>query len=136
MKLIALWISVVATIYHAVPEQTSDSPHIAAWGFTINLQNPKEHRIIAVSRDLEKKGFNNGSLVCVSNAGPMNGVWVVRDRMNKRWEGRIDFLVNETRKYGKWEEVNIKLMARHGFDMLSTYSDPLWNGQTCRDVKN
>ena len=48
---------VVATIYHAVPGQTDDTPDITATGFVIDLNNPKKHRIVAVSRDLEKIGF-------------------------------------------------------------------------------
>lgn len=73
------------------------------------MDNPELHRIIAVSRDLEAKGFKMNSVVLVSNAGEMNGLWVIRDRMNKRWENRIDFLVDTTMKYGKWNNVKIEL---------------------------
>jgi hypothetical protein len=62
-----------------------------------------------VSRDLEAKGFKMNSIVVVSNAGDMDGLWVIRDRMNKRWTSRIDFLVDETLKGGKWNNVKIKL---------------------------
>jgi len=73
------------------------------------MDNPESHRIIAVSRDLETKGFKMNSIVVVSNAGDMDGLWVIRDRMNKRWTNRIDFLVDETLKGGKWNNVKIKL---------------------------
>ena len=73
------------------------------------MDNPELHRIIAVSRDLEAKGFKMNSIVVVSNAGDMDGLWVIRDRMNKRWTNRIDFLVDETLKGGKWNNVKIKL---------------------------
>tara|TARA_R110002012_G_scaffold279442_1_gene467454 strand:+ start:505 stop:741 length:237 start_codon:yes stop_codon:yes gene_type:complete len=73
------------------------------------MENPESHRIIAVSRDLEAKGFKMNTVVVVSNAGKMNGLWVIRDRMNKRWTNRIDFLVDETMKAGKWNNVKIKL---------------------------
>ena len=109
MKTIALWVSVVATIYHAVPGQTDSTPNITATGFTINMEKPMSHRIIAVSRDLEKKGFTTGQKVCVENAGKLSGVWTIRDRMNKRWTNRIDFLVNTDMKYGKWDNVKIKI---------------------------
>ena len=49
------------------------------------------------------------TVVVVSNAGEMNGLWVIRDRMNKRWTNRIDFLVDETMKGGKWTNVKIEL---------------------------
>lgn len=112
MKTIALWVSVVATIYHAVPGQTDDTPNITATGFTINMDNPRSHNLIAVSRDLEKKGFTMGQKVCVTNAGPMNGIWTIRDRMNKRWTNRIDFLVNTNRKLGKWNNVKIRIVTK------------------------
>ena len=73
------------------------------------MNNPEIHRIIAVSRDLEAKGFTMNKLVIVSNAGDMDGLWVIRDRMNKRWTKRIDFLVDTTMKGGKWTNVKIKL---------------------------
>ena len=73
------------------------------------MSNPEIHRIIAVSRDLEAKGFKMNTVVVISNAGKMNGLWVIRDRMNKRWTNRIDFLVDKTMKGGKWNNVKIKL---------------------------
>ena len=73
------------------------------------MKNPEIHRIIAVSRDLEAKGFKMNSIVVINNAGDMDGLWVIRDRMNKRWTNRIDFLVDETLKGGKWNNVKIKL---------------------------
>lgn len=103
-----LSILVTATVYNAVPSQTDSTPHITATGFVINVENPIEHRIIAVSRDLEQKGFTMGTAVCVENAGKMNGVWTVRDRMNKRWRNKIDFLVNEETTLGKWDDVIIR----------------------------
>jgi len=110
MKTVLLLYSIVtATIYHAVEGQTDDTPNITATGFTINMEDPMSHRIIAVSRDLEKKGFTMGKKVCVENAGHLSGVWTIRDRMNKRWENRIDFLVNTNMKYGKWDNVKIKI---------------------------
>ena len=94
---------VTATIYHATPEQT-DSNKI------IDLGNPLKHRWIAVSRDLEAKGLTFGVKVCVTGAGDLDGVWTVQDRMNKRWKHRIDFLVNEDLKGGKWENVRVEII--------------------------
>ena len=102
-------LTVTATIYHATIGQTDSTPNITATNFKINMDNPESHRIIAVSRDLETKGFKMNTVVVISNAGDMNGLWVIRDRMNKRWTNRIDFLVDETMKGGKWTNVKIKL---------------------------
>lgn len=102
---------VTATIYHAVPSQTDDTPFITASNKQINPDNPGMHRWIAVSRDLEELGYTFGTQVCVENAGSMNGVWTVQDRMNKRWKKRIDFLVNTTIKGGKWNNVKIRIIC-------------------------
>jgi len=99
-----------ATIYHAVEGQTDSTPLITASGKHINPNNPAGHRWIAVSRDLEKLGFVFGEKVLVTGAEQMDGVYVVEDRMNRRWTKRIDFLVNETMKGGRWKGVRIKLI--------------------------
>lgn len=98
-----------ATIYHAVPEQTNADHLTTASLRKINQENPMGHRWIAVSRDLEELGFVFGVEVCVENAGIMNGIWRVEDRMNRRWTNRIDFLVNQNITGGKWENVKITL---------------------------
>jgi 3D (Asp-Asp-Asp) domain-containing protein len=105
--LILAAVTVIATIYHAVPGQTDDTPFITASNKKINKDNPAGHRWIAVSRDLEKLGFTLGTKVCIENAGEMDGEWIIEDRMNKRWTKKIDFLVNTDMKYGKWENVKI-----------------------------
>ena len=109
IELIKVFI-VTATIYHAVPEQTDSTPDITASGKQIDLTNPLKHRWIAVSRDLEAKGLTFGVKVCVTGAGNLDGIWTVQDRMNRRWTNRIDFLVNEELKGGKWENVRIEII--------------------------
>ncbi len=109
MKTLLLYILVHATVYNAVPSQTDSTPLITASNKKIDADNPGKHRWLAVSRDLEAFGFTFGAEVCVENAGEMDGIWHVEDRMNKRWTKRIDFLVNKEMKYGKWENVIIKL---------------------------
>lgn len=100
---------VTATIYHADPRQCNADYLTTASLKKINKANPQGHRWIAVSRDLEAYGFVFGAKVCVQNAGEMDGIWRVEDRMNKRWTKRIDFLVNKEMRYGKWKNVIIKL---------------------------
>ena len=110
MKLFILYMTVVATIYHADPAQTNADYLTTASLKTINEANPQGHRWIAVSRDLEKHGFVFGTRVCVEGAGQLSGVWTVEDRMNKRWTNRIDFLVNKELKGGKWTNVKITII--------------------------
>lgn len=98
---------VTSTCYNATKEQcNADFQHTASM-FRLNLDNPYSHRILAVSRDLETKGFILGSTVLVTGAGKYNGVWTIRDRTNKRWKERIDFLVNIEMPVGKWNNVKI-----------------------------
>ena len=110
MKSIFTIILVTATIYHADPKQCNDDYLTTASLKTINEASPEKHRWIAVSRDLEKHGFVFGTKVCVEGAGNLDGIWFVEDRMNKRWTKRIDFLVNKTRKYGKWDNVKLYIV--------------------------
>ena len=98
---------VTATIYHAVPAQTDSTPFVTASNSKIDPENPQGHRWIAVSRDLEELGFTFGVKVCVEGTGVFDGEWTVQDRMNKRWTKRIDFLVNEEIKGGKWDNIYI-----------------------------
>lgn len=101
-------VSVTATCYNAVVEQTNEDPGHTATMFVLNLLNPYSHRIIAISRNLEEKGFEMGDRVMISGTGRYDGKWIIRDRMNKRWINRIDFLVNKNMRVGKW--LNIKMI--------------------------
>jgi 3D (Asp-Asp-Asp) domain-containing protein len=52
-----------------------------------------------------------GCKVLVTGAEHMDGVYTVEDRMNRRWTKRIDFLVNENMRGGRWKNVTISLLA-------------------------
>ena len=103
-------ILVTATIYHATPEQTDSTPDITASNMKIDLNDPQKHRWIAVSKDLEELGLVFGVKVKVTGAGQLDGIWTVQDRMNPRWNHRIDFLVNQDMKGGKWENVRVEII--------------------------
>lgn len=98
---------VTLTTYSVTEEETDDSPNITASGFEIDEDNPKKHRIIAVSRDLKRK-LRFGEKVILSNAGRFNGVWYVRDLMNSRFRNKIDVLINEDDKQTKMFGVVLK----------------------------
>ena len=101
---------VTATIYHAVPEQTDSTPFITASGALIEECCPGDHRWLAVSRDLEALGFVFCAKVRITGAGQFDGIWIVQDRMNRRYVRSIDLLVDEKIKLGKWYNVKIKLI--------------------------
>lgn len=96
---------VTATVYNAVPEQTNSDPSHTASMFKLDLSNPYRHRIIAVSRDLLVK-FPMGTKVKIDGTS-YDGIYIVEDKMNKRYSKRIDILINLDMKIGKWEDVTI-----------------------------
>ena len=98
---------VTLTTYSVTEGETDSTPTITASGFEIDEDNPKKHRIIAVSRDLKRK-LRFGEKVILSNAGRFNGVWYVRDLMNSRFRNKIDVLIDEDDKQTKMYGVIIK----------------------------
>ena len=88
---------VTLTIYSTSSGQTDSTPHLTASGFKIDTNNPGKHKIIAVSRDLKRKWKFNTRFRII-NAGRYNGIYTVKDLMNKRYKKRIDILVNNNRK--------------------------------------
>lgn len=104
--------NVAATVYHPDPLQCDSDYTITADGSEIDTLNPSKHRWIAVSRDmLVKHGgileFGDSVLV-EGTCSRLDGVHIVRDVMNKRYEKRIDFLVAKDDIYGMWEDVRLE----------------------------
>jgi 3D (Asp-Asp-Asp) domain-containing protein len=91
---------VTLTTYTIESSQTDDEPLITASGFKLDSINPSKHRVIAISRDL-KKTLMFGDSVRLTNAGRFDGVWYVRDLMNKRFNNKIDILINPDEKHTK-----------------------------------
>jgi len=103
-------VKVTATVYNAVAAQCNEDFGHTATMFELDLKNPYKHRIIAISRDLEELGFKMNSKVIVSGTGKYDGEWIIRDRMNKRFTKKIDFLINKDMGLGRWYNVTIKLI--------------------------
>ena len=70
------------------------------------MKNPKRHKLIAVSRDLKRK-MKYGSKVYVKGTGKHDGVYVVRDLMNKRYKKRIDILIGHNDNQRSYHKVKI-----------------------------
>jgi len=98
--------TVTLTTYSPTEGETDSTPHLTASGFKIDTLNPIKHRIIAVSRDLKKK-WKFGTRVRIKNAGKYNGIYTVKDVMNKRYKNRIDLLINEDDKQTTIKNVKI-----------------------------
>ncbi len=97
---------VTLTTYTPSRRETDSSPNITASGYKIDTSNPSKHRIIAVSRDLKKKWKFNQK-VRIRKAGKYNGVYTVKDVMNKRYKKRVDILIGKRDKQIKLENVQI-----------------------------
>jgi 3D (Asp-Asp-Asp) domain-containing protein len=105
-------IEVDASIYFPVEEQTDADPLITADGSRIDEKNPRQHRWVALSRNLLARWggqIDYGDSVAVEGISPqLDGVYVVRDAMNHRIKNRMDILVGESDKImGFWEDVKL-----------------------------
>ena len=101
---------VTMTIYTPTNSETDSTPDLTASGFKIDTDNPSKHRIIAVSRDLKRKGWGFNKKVRIRKAGKYNGVYTIKDLMNKRYKKTIDILVDEDHKPVKLKNVEITLL--------------------------
>ena len=86
---------VKATMYHPVEEQCDDTPLITADGSKIDPYKVSNWNWIAVSQHmLTRNGgpLNYGDTVYVFGTEHKDGVYVIKDCMNKRKRNQIDFL--------------------------------------------
>jgi len=97
---------VTVTTYSVTEAQTDSTPLITASGFKINPNNPRGHRIIAVSRDLKRK-YKFGQKVRIEGAGKYNGIYTIRDLMHHRWKNKIDILINPSDKHTKLRKIKM-----------------------------
>lgn len=102
------------TIYNPTRRQCDNTPLITASNRKINLVKlqRQELRWIALSRNLLKRwngSFDYGDTVLLTAGDPqIDGLWVIHDTLNKRYENRGDLLFDGTiRKLGKWNNVKI-----------------------------
>ena len=116
MKMIKIltWILIssctTATIYNAVPEQCNEHPSVTASGRVIDLNQVGDLRIVAMERTMmQRNGIAYGDTILVKGAGVYDGEWVVEDTMHPRFAGqdKVDFLVPEDVRTGRWENVEI-----------------------------
>ena len=82
---------VTATAYTSSRAETLGDPTLTAWGDTLK----PGMKAIAVSRDLIKKGLTHGVAVKIDG---MEGEYIVRDKMHRRWEKKIDIYFGNDRK--------------------------------------
>ena len=88
---------VEASAYNSVKSQTdNNSPTIAAWGDELK----PGMKCIAVSRDLIALGLTHNTEVKIEG---LPGTYLVKDKMNKRWEKKIDiYMGNDVKAARQW----------------------------------
>lgn len=98
--------NVKVTTYTTSESQTDNTPYVTASGFKLSKKNPKQHRIVAISRDLKKR-LKFGDKIKLTGIGKYNGVYQVEDVMNKRFRNRIDILINPKDKPISFDDVEM-----------------------------
>ena len=103
--------NVTVTMYEPVRYQTDSTPNILADGTRIRVHKASEYRFIAVSRNLLKRhgGFlDYGDFVLLKGTNQKkDGVYQVRDTMNKRFVNRIDILESPGVRPYKFDKASI-----------------------------
>ncbi len=89
-------LEVTATAYTSHGWQTQGDPRVTAWGDTLK----PGMKAIAVSRDLIGRGLTSGTEVQIEG---MPGTYRVMDKMNRRWEKKIDvYMGRDLQKAREW----------------------------------
>ena len=98
---------VTASCYRAEVGQCDSTPLVTADNSIIDTNRVDELRWIAISRDLNKH-YKMGEKVMVSGIGNgYDGIWTIRNKMNKRFKKKIDFLISKGRKANLFKNVKI-----------------------------
>ena len=103
-------LDVVVTMYHPVRHQTDRTPDILADGTKITIHKASEYNYVAVSRNLLKRWggwLDYGDFIVLSGTDGKDGVYQVKDTMNKRFVNRIDILESPGVKPYKFENAKI-----------------------------
>ena len=87
-------LTVTASAYNSVKNQTQGNPNITAWGDTLEPQS----KVIAVSRDLLRKGLDYNTPVKIEG---FKGIFLVKDKMHNRWKNKIDIYMGKDVKKAK-----------------------------------
>ena len=101
---------VTVTMYEPVSYQTDSTPNILADGTRIRVHKASEYRFIAVSRNLLKRHggwLDYGDFVILKGTNHKDGVYQVRDTMNKRFVNRIDILESPGVRPYKFDKASI-----------------------------
>ena len=91
---------VTVTTYNPTRAQTDSTPNITADGTKFHTWKATEYRYVALSRDLLSRWggpFEYGDYVVIEGTGKWDGVYQVRDTMNRKWTNRVDILTTNSK---------------------------------------
>ncbi|WXA04214.1 hypothetical protein R3L15_06235 [Mangrovimonas cancribranchiae] len=89
-------LDVTVTAYNSLSYQTNSQPNITAFGDTLS----PNLKCIAVSRDLLKLGLTYNTPVVIEG---LEGIYLVKDKMHRRWRKRIDiYMGKDVKKAKQW----------------------------------
>ena len=102
---------VTVTTYNPTRGQTDSTPNILADGTKITIHKASEYNYVAVSRNLLKRWggwLDYGDFIVLKGTDGKDGVYQVKDTMNKRFVNRIDILESPGTKPYKFTDAKIK----------------------------
>ena len=108
-----------ATMYHPVEEQCDDTPLITADGSRIDPYKVSSWKWIAVSQlMLTRNGgpLNYGDTVYIFGTKDKDGMYVIKDCMNKRKTNQIDFLESLGTPQYRYDNVVIARFPQENLD--------------------
>ena len=108
-----------ATMYHPVEEQCDDTPLITADGSKIDPYKVSNWNWIAVSQHmLTRNGgpLNYGDTVYIFGTEHKDGMYVIKDCMNKRKTNQIDFLESLGTPQYRYDNVVIARFPQDNLD--------------------
>ena len=91
---------VTVTTYNPTRAQTDSTPNITADGTKFHTWKATEYRYVALSRELLSRWggpFEYGDYVVIEGTGKWDGVYQVRDTMNRKWTNRVDILTTNSK---------------------------------------
>jgi len=110
---------VKATMYHPVEEQCDDTPLITADGSRIDPYKVSDWNWIAVSQHmLTRNGgpLDYGDTVYVFGTEHKDGIYIIKDCMNKRKRNQIDFLESLGTPQYRYDNVVIARFPQESLD--------------------
>ncbi len=112
-------LKVTATAYNSFEYQTNINPHITAFGDSLK----PGYKYIAVSRDLLALGLEHNTPVTIEG---LDGLYLVKDKMNRRWRNRIDIYMGTDVKAAKeWGRKKVTINYQVEIEKDSISSQPL-----------